>query len=58
MTELKSAGIRKIEERIKDADPDSLRALVLNKAKDFGRVANLVRSLLPGSGKTPKESVP
>jgi hypothetical protein len=35
MTELKSAGIRKIEERIKDADPDSLRALVLNKAKDF-----------------------
>jgi DNA-binding NarL/FixJ family response regulator len=27
----------------------------LNKAKEFGRVADLVRSLLPGSGKTPKE---
>jgi DNA-binding NarL/FixJ family response regulator len=30
----------------------------LNKAKEFGRVADLVRSLLPGSGTTPKEPVP
>ena len=30
----------------------------LNKAKEFDRVADLVRSLIPGSGKTPKEPVP
>lgn len=30
----------------------------LNKAKEFDRVADLVRSLIPGSGKTLKEPVP
>ena len=29
----------------------------LNKAKDFGRVADLVRSLLPGSGQTAEKPV-
>lgn len=33
--ELKTAGIRKLEEKIKDMPQDSLRGFVLEKAKDF-----------------------
>jgi hypothetical protein len=33
------------------ASLDTANAAILNQAKGFGRVAELVRSLIPGSGK-------